>query len=189
MLACRSGCRIGEERCMSFDSVLDVRDVAVHFTSRGGWLCRSRPPTRAVDGVDITTRAGETLGLVGESGCGKSPLSNAIVGLVPPTRGSIRVRGQEIAGATRKTLHAVRRHVQMVFQDPALSLNPRATIGAAIAEPLIVRGIAAGKALEQRVDTLLAQVGLPAEHASRYPHPLSGGQRQRIVIAPAVALA
>src|SRR5262249_36418558 len=188
MLACRSGCRIGEERCMSFDSVLDVRDVAVHFTSRGGWLCRSRPPTRAVDGVDLTIGAGETLGLVGESGCGKSTLSNAIVGLVPPTRGTIRVLGQEIAGATRKTLHAVRRHVEMVFQDPALSLNPRTTIGAAIAEPFIVRGIAQGKGIEQNVANLLAQVGLRAEHFSRYPHQFSGGQRQRIVIARALAL-
>src|SRR5262245_17490879 len=121
------------------DPVLEIRDVAVHFAARGGRFGKSHPPVRAVDGVDLLIGAGETLGLVGESGCGKSTLSNAIVGLLPPTRGSIRVRGQEIAGASRKALHAVRRHVQMVFQDPALSLNPRATIGAAIAEPLIVR--------------------------------------------------
>jgi oligopeptide transport system ATP-binding protein len=170
------------------DPVLDVRDVAVHFASRGGWFGRPRPAIRAVDGVDLTIGAGETLGLVGESGCGKSTLSNAIVGLVPPTRGSIRVRGQEIVGATGKTLRAVRRHVQMVFQDPALSLNPRATIGAAIAEPLIVRRIATGQALKEKVEALLAQVGLRAEHASRYPHQFSGGQRQRIVIARALAL-
>ena len=168
--------------------VLDVRDVAVHFAPRRGWFGGPRPTVKAVDGVDLTIGAGETLGLVGESGCGKSTLSNAIVGLVQPTRGSIRVRGQEIAGATRKRLHAVRRHVQMVFQEPALSLNPRATIGAAIAEPLIVRGIAKGRALAERVDTLLAQVGLRAEHADRYPHQFSGGQRQRIVIARALAL-
>jgi oligopeptide transport system ATP-binding protein len=168
--------------------VLDVRDVAVHFVPRGGWFGAPYPAVKAVDGVDLTIGAGETLGLVGESGCGKSTLSNAIVGLVRPTRGSIRVRGQEIAGASRKTLHAVRRHVQMVFQDPALSLNPRATVGAAIAEPLIVRGIAKGRALAERVDTLLAQVGLRAEHARRYPHQFSGGQRQRIVIARALAL-
>ncbi len=171
-----------------FAPVLDVRDVAVHFASRGGWFGGPRHAVKAVDGVDLTIGANETLGLVGESGCGKSTLSNAIVGLVHPTRGSIRVRGQEIAGASRKTLHAVRRHVQMVFQDPALSLNPRVTIGAAIAEPLIVRGIAKGRALAERVDTLLAQVGLRAEHAGRYPHQFSGGQRQRIVIARALAL-
>jgi oligopeptide/dipeptide ABC transporter ATP-binding protein len=173
---------------MGLDPVLDVRDVAVHFTSRGGWFARPRPPVKAVDGVDLTIGTGETLGLVGESGCGKSTLSNAIVGLVSVTRGSIRVRGQEIAGATRNTLRAVRRHVQMVFQDPALSLNPRATIRAAIAEPLIVRGIASGQALEERVGTLLKLVGLRPEHASRYPHQFSGGQRQRIVIARALAL-
>jgi oligopeptide transport system ATP-binding protein len=171
-----------------FAPVLDVRDVAVHFASRGGWFGGPRHTVKAVDGVDLTIGANETLGLVGESGCGKSTLSNAIVGLVHPTRGSIRVRGQEISGASRKTLHAVRRHVQMVFQDPALSLNPRVTIGAAIAEPLIVRGIAKGRALAERVDTLLAQVGLRAEHARRYPHQFSGGQRQRIVIARALAL-
>jgi len=173
---------------MGLAPVLDVRDVAVHFAPREGWFGRSRPAVKAVDGVDLTIGAGETLGLVGESGCGKSTLSNVIVGLVRPTRGSIRVGGQEVAGATRKTLYAVRRHVQMVFQDPALSLNPRATIGAAIAEPLIVRGIARGRALAERVDILLAQVGLRAEHAGRYPHQLSGGQRQRIVIARALAL-
>jgi peptide/nickel transport system ATP-binding protein len=168
--------------------ILDARDVAVHFAPRSGWLGAARPATKAVDGVDLTIGAGETLGLVGESGCGKSTLSNAIVGLVRPTRGSIRINGQEIAGATRRTLNEVRRHVQMVFQDPALSLNPRATIGAAIAEPLIVRGIASGRALRQRVEALLTQVGLRAEHARRYPHQFSGGQRQRIVIARALAL-
>jgi oligopeptide transport system ATP-binding protein len=189
MLACGSGCRVGEKRRVTgLAPVLDVRDVEVHFAPRRGWFGGPRPVVKAVDGVDFTIGAGETLGLVGESGCGKSTLSNAIVGLVHLTRGSIRVRGQEIAGATRKTLHAVRRDVQMVFQDPALSLNPRATIGTAIAEPLIVRGIAKGRALAQRVDTLLAQVGLRAEHAGRYPHQFSGGQRQRIVIARALAL-
>ena len=168
--------------------VLDVRDVAVHFAPRGGRTGRPQPTVKAVDGVDLTIGTGETLGLVGESGCGKSTLSNAIVGLVPPTRGSIKIRGQEIAGATRETLHAVRSHVQMIFQDPVLSLNPRATIGAAIAEPLIVRRIATGPALKERVAALLAMVGLRAEHASRYPHQFSGGQRQRIVIARALAL-
>ncbi len=170
------------------DPVLDLRDVAVHFKARSGWLGGAGPTIKAVDGVDLAIGAGETLGLVGESGCGKSTLSNAIVGLVPPTHGSIRIRGQEIAGAPARALRSARRNVQMIFQNPALSLNPRATVGAAIAEPLAVRGIAAGPALKERVATLLTQVGLRKDDALRYPHQFSGGQRQRIVIARALAL-
>ncbi|MBI3516019.1 MAG: ATP-binding cassette domain-containing protein [Proteobacteria bacterium] len=170
------------------DAVLEVRDVAVHFAARGGLFGGTPAPVKAVDGIDLTIGAGETLGLVGESGCGKSTLSNAIVGLVPPTSGSIRVRGHEVAGASRAALHALRRNVQMIFQDPVLSLDPRSTVGAAIAEPLAVRGVARGRVLKDKVDALLAQVGLEAEHAGRYPHQFSGGQRQRIVIARALAL-
>jgi oligopeptide transport system ATP-binding protein len=173
---------------MGRDPVLQVREVAVHFAPRRRLFGGTPRPVKAVDGVDLTIAAGEMLGLVGESGCGKSTLSNAIVGLLPPTRGSIRVRGTEVVGAGRKALYALRRDVQMIFQDPALSLDPRATVGAAIAEPLAVRGIARGRALKDRVHSLLAQVGLKAEHAGRYPHQFSGGQRQRIVIAPALAL-
>jgi oligopeptide/dipeptide ABC transporter ATP-binding protein len=180
---------MGKERGVTkLDPVLEVRDVAVHFKTRSGWLGENGSTIKAVDGVDLAIGAGETLGLVGESGCGKSTISNAIVGLVAPTRGSIRVHGQEIVGAPAKALRAARRHVQMVFQNPALSLNPRATVGAAIAEPLAVRRVATGPALTERVGTLLAQVGLRAEDARRYPHQFSGGQRQRIVIARALAL-
>ena len=170
------------------DPVLEVRDVAVHFRMRTGWLGASGLTIKAVDGVDLSIGAGETLGLVGESGCGKSTISNAIVGLVSPTRGSIRVRGQEIVGASARALRSARRDVQMVFQNPALSLDPRSTIGAAIAEPLAVRGIARGPALKEQVSALLTSVGLRAEDARRYPHQFSGGQRQRIVIARALAL-
>jgi peptide/nickel transport system ATP-binding protein len=170
------------------EAVLELRDVTVHFGGRRSLFSRRAPLVKAVEGVDLTLAPGETVGLVGESGCGKSTLSNAILGLLPPTRGSIRVRGQEVAGADAATLRAVRRNVQMIFQDPALSLNPRATVGAAIAEPLAVRRIARSAALKDRVVTLLGQVGLKAEHAGRYPHQLSGGQRQRVVIARALAL-
>ena len=162
--------------------VLEVNDLAVHFPGRGG------APVRAVDGVSFAVAEGETLGLVGESGCGKSTVSNAVVGLQPPTRGSLRVGGTEMAGASRATKHALRARVQMVFQDPATSLNPRMSIGAAVGEPLLVRGLARGAALRQRVGALLEEVGLRPEHAARYPHQFSGGQRQRIVIARALAL-
>ncbi len=168
--------------------LLDLRDVAVHFTAHGGLLAPPAPPVKAVDGVTLSIAAGETVALVGESGCGKSTLSNAIVGLVRPTRGSIRIRGMEIAGANRTTLREARRHVQMIFQDPALSLNPRMTVGAAVGEPLAVRGVARGRVLSERVGALLQAVGLRPEHASRFPHQFSGGQRQRIVIARALAL-
>jgi len=131
---------------------------------------------------------GETLGLVGESGCGKSTVSNAVVGLLAPTRGSVRVLGTEMAGADRATKRELRARVQMVFQDPATSLNPRMSIGAAVGEPLLVRGLARGAALRERVAALLEEVGLRPEHAGRYPHQFSGGQRQRIVIARALAL-
>jgi oligopeptide/dipeptide ABC transporter ATP-binding protein len=170
------------------ETVLEVRDVAVHFGGRHGLFGKSRSVLKAVNGVDLTIRRNETVALVGESGCGKSTLSNAIVGLLPPTHGSILIKGEEVVGASRRKLNEIRRHVQMIFQDPALSLDPRSTIGATIGEPLAVRGIAKGGALRDRVSDLLTQVGLRPEHASRYPHQFSGGQRQRIVIARALAL-
>jgi peptide/nickel transport system ATP-binding protein len=162
--------------------VLSVEDLVVHFPARHG------PPVRAVDGVSFTVAERETLGLVGESGCGKSTVSNAVVGLVKPTSGEVRIAGTPIAGAGRRTLREIRAKAQMVFQDPATSLNPRMTVGAAIGEPLLVRGLARGRELQDRVASLLTEVGLRPEHASRYPHQFSGGQRQRIVIARALAL-
>ncbi len=161
---------------------LQITDLKVHFPGRGG------EPIRAVDGVSLSIAPHETLGLVGESGCGKSTVSNATVGLVSPTSGSVRVPGTELAGANARTLRAVRARAQMVFQDPVMSLNPRMTVGAAIGEPLLVRNLGRGIALRTRVAELLEEVGLRPEHASRYPHQFSGGQRQRIVIARALAL-
>ncbi len=161
---------------------LRLTDLLVHYPARRG------PPVRAVDGVSLTVAPGETLGLVGESGCGKSSVSRAAVGLQAPSGGSVRVAGVELAGASAATLRAVRARVQMVFQDPATSLNPRMSVGEAIGEPLLVRGLARGRALRERVAALLAEAGLRPEDAGRYPHQFSGGQRQRVVIARALAL-
>ncbi len=161
--------------------VLELVDLRVQFPGKGG-------PVRAVDGVSFSIAPGETLGLVGESGCGKSSLANAVVGLVRPHSGSVKLRGEEIAFADRAGLRRMREHVQMVFQDPATSLNPRMSIGAAIGEPLLVRKLARGAVLRDRVAGLLDEVGLRPDQASRMPHQLSGGQRQRVVIARALAL-
>jgi len=162
--------------------VLEVNDLAVHYATRHG------PPVRAVDGMSFGLSGGETLALVGESGCGKSSIANAVVGLQAPTHGSVRLGDIELAGADHRTLHHARARMQMVFQDPATSLNPRMSVGTAIGEPLLVRGIAKGPALRERVSELLIEVGLRPEHAARYPHQFSGGQRQRVVIARALAL-
>ncbi|MBS9719686.1 ATP-binding cassette domain-containing protein [Tianweitania sp. BSSL-BM11] len=172
----------------SQENVLEMRDVAVHFGGRGGFFGSSGAVVKAVNGVDLDIRKAETVALVGESGCGKSTLSNTIVGLQTPVSGSVKISGEEVVGADSRKLNDIRRKVQMIFQDPALSLDPRSTIGATIGEPLLVRGIARGKALKERVGELLTQVGLRAEHADRYPHQFSGGQRQRVVIARALAL-
>lgn len=167
--------------------VLELDNVAVTFAGRAR-LFGSSPPVRAVNGVSLTIAPGETVALVGESGCGKSTLANAITGLEKTSGGRIRVCGEEVTGADRARLAQIRRNVQMIFQDPALSLDPRATIGATIGEPLKVHGIARGSALAEQVGALLTRVGLRPEHAGRYPHQFSGGQRQRVVIARALAL-
>jgi peptide/nickel transport system ATP-binding protein len=169
-------------------NILEVRDLTVHFAVRGGFLDRSHQTVKAVNGVSLTIGRGETVALVGESGCGKSTFANAVVGLTRPNSGSILVGGEEVVGAGRRKLKEIRRKVQMIFQDPALSLDPRSTVGATIGEPLKVGGIARGAELRRRCGTLLAQVGLRPEHAARFPHQFSGGQRQRIVIARALAL-
>src|SRR5947208_1697025 len=161
-------------------ALLALRDVHVRFQTAAGTV-------RAVSGVSLELAVGETLGLVGESGCGKSTLGKAILRLVPIVQGEIRIEGIDIAPLNRGQLTDMRRKVQMIFQDPYGSLNPRSTVGRSVAQPMVVAGWAP-KATAERVDTLLRWVGLSADAKQRYPHEFSGGQRQRIGIARALAL-
>src|SRR5262245_32341720 len=196
--------------------LLEVRDLRVHFPLRRGLLGRRVGTVRAVDGVSFDVGRGEALGLVGESGCGKTTTARAILRLVPPTAGSVRFfpaapdprlsailsdtshaahlrdgdgrSGVELLRLRAGEMRALRRHLQIVFQDPYGSLNPRMTVGAILAEPLRVHRLSRGEALRAEVAGLLERVGLHSEMASRYPHEFSGGQRQRIGIARALSL-
>jgi oligopeptide transport system ATP-binding protein len=169
-------------------ALLAVRGLRVEYAVRAGALGRQRATIRAVDGVDLAIEPGETLGLVGESGCGKTTLGNAVLGIVRPTGGTVVFEGTDLAGLDAHGLRRARRHMQMIFQDPDASLNPRMRVGNSIGEPLLVRGLLRGTALRARVASLLEQVGLDAAYHARYPHEFSGGQRQRVGIARALAL-
>ncbi|MFI7637927.1 ABC transporter ATP-binding protein [Nonomuraea sp. NPDC049400] len=175
------------------EPLLEVTGLRKHFPVRGGFLRRPIGEIKAVDGVDLTVRRGETVALVGESGCGKSTTGRTIVRLEEPTAGEVVFHHPErgpvhLESADARALRAVRPHLQMIFQDPFASLDSRMTVGSIIAEPLIINKAAAGQALKDRVADLLTLVGLRPEHANRYPHAFSGGQRQRIGIARAIAL-
>ena len=168
---------------------LEVTDLVKHFPIKSGIVVdREVARLRAVDGVSFTLNEGETLGLVGESGCGKSTLCRAILQLTEPTSGSVRFAGEELVGRSRRDLRPLRREMQMVFQDPFASLNPRKRVGQIIGDPLELHGLAKGAELKRQVRELLDRVGLQPEHYNRYPHEFSGGQRQRIGIARALAL-
>ncbi len=167
-------------------TLLEVTELAKHYPTGRGLLGRASGVVRAVDGVSFQIARGETLALVGESGCGKSTTARLVVRLIEPTAGKVRFDGQEVAG--RAALRALRRRVQVVFQDPYASLNPRLTVGEAIAEPMEVHGIGDTAARAARVEELLGLVGLAPWQAARYPHQFSGGQRQRIGIARALAV-
>ncbi|MFH9392892.1 ABC transporter ATP-binding protein [Streptomyces sp. NPDC017556] len=172
------------------DPILQVRGLAKHYPlTRGILLKRQIGAVRAVDGVDFDLYAGETLGIVGESGCGKSTVAKMLVHLERPTAGAIRYKGEDIAKLSGRALKAVRRNIQMVFQDPYTSLNPRMTVGDIIGEPYEIHPEVAPKgSRRQRVQDLLDVVGLNPEYINRYPHQFSGGQRQRIGIARGLAL-
>jgi len=171
------------------EPLLEVTDLVKHFPVKRGLLIdRTVDRIRAVDGVSFSVAPGETLGLVGESGSGKSTLGRAVLQLVKPTSGSVRFEGREIAGLSRRAMRPLRREMQMVFQDPYASLNPRKRVGQIVGEPLRLQGVAKGGELRREVQELLERVGLAAEHYNRFPHEFSGGQRQRIGIARAIAL-
>jgi glutathione transport system ATP-binding protein len=168
--------------------VLEVRDLTTRFDLRAGLLGRVTRRVHAVERVSFDLHAGETLALVGESGCGKSSTGRSLLRLVEFQGGSVRLGGRELAHLTARELQPLRREIQMVFQDPFASLDPRLTVGFSVAEPLLVHRVASGLEAEHRVAALLRQVGLEPDHARRYPHELSGGQRQRVCIARALAL-
>jgi oligopeptide transport system ATP-binding protein len=171
------------------ENILELRDVKTHFPIMKGFLVkRQTGAVRAVDGVTLSVRQGEVLGLVGESGCGKSTLARTILQLVPTTAGAVILSGRNLGEASRAEMLAARRDLQMIFQDPYASLNPRMTVHATLAEPLLVHGICAARDVREHVDELMRVVGLAPRFAQKYPHEFSGGQRQRIAIARALAL-
>ena len=179
---------MAETRAQHGDELLRVEGLKVHFSETGGFLRPKGAPVRAVDGVSFSIDRGETLGLVGESGCGKTTVGRTILRLYDPTEGSIVFDGVDVAELSGADLRRMRRRMQMVFQDPYSSLNPRQNVGNTIAEPLRVHGLADRKQAEARVRELLDVVGLPADAANRYPHEFSGGQRQRVGLARSLAL-
>ncbi|MGX6603920.1 ABC transporter ATP-binding protein [Micromonosporaceae bacterium Da 78-11] len=170
------------------ENLLEVSGLQKHFPITKGLFKRQVGAVRAVDGIDLTVRAGETLGLVGESGCGKSTAGRLFTRILEPSAGKIVFEGQDISHKTMSQLRPLRRDVQMIFQDPYSSLNPRHTVGSIIAAPLQIQEIPTPQGLKKAVQELLELVGLSPEHYNRYPHEFSGGQRQRIGIARALAL-
>ena len=169
-------------------NLVQVKDLVKHFPIRGGVLLKEVDSVKAVDGVNLNIREGETLGLVGESGCGKTTLGRLILRLEEPTSGDILFQGENILAYDKERMRNMRRDMQIIFQDPFSSLNPRKTISYIIGEPLLVHGMRSRQERESRVLELLRVVGLRREHMRRYPHQFSGGQRQRIGVARAMAL-
>src|SRR5918993_109907 len=169
-------------------SLLEIRDLKKYFPVGEGLFSRGKGAVKAVDGVNLSIEEGETLGLVGESGCGKSTLGRTILRLIEPTGGEINFLGKNLLSMKQRELRDARREMQIIFQDPYASLNPRMRVGDIVGEGLEIHKLAKGKAKRERVMELLHQVGLREDHYGRYPHEFSGGQRQRIGIARALAV-
>ena len=178
----------GDANSNAASPLLRVENLKTHFPIRRGLLSRTVGHVKAVDGVSFTIQPGRTLGLVGESGCGKTTVGRSILRLIPRTEGSVVYKGVDFFSYAGRELRQLRRHMQIIFQDPVSSLNPRMTVGRAIGEPIEVHGIARGRDRDALVSSLLERVGLHPNDAVRYPHEFSGGQRQRIGIARALAL-
>ena len=170
------------------EPLLEVRGLKKHFPIKKGLLSRTVGHVRAVDDVSFSVQPGEVLGLVGESGCGKTTTGRCILRLIEPTAGSVRFLQRELTTLGKRDMRAMRREIQIIFQDPYSSLNPRLTVGSMLAEALTIHKLARGRAVRERVAELLALVGLHPDHARRYPHEFSGGQRQRIGVARALAV-
>ncbi len=168
--------------------LLEVMDLKKYYPVTGGLLSRHQGDVKAVDGVSFFIKEGETLGLVGESGCGKSTLGRTILRLEEPTEGEIIYRGNDVTQLDKKALRELRREIQIIFQDPQSSLDPRMTVGRSIGEALLIHGLGGELERKQKVDEMLVRVGLEGQHATRYPHEFSSGQRQRIGIARALAV-
>jgi oligopeptide transport system ATP-binding protein len=169
------------------ENLISLQNLKVHYKIGGGLFTQAKS-VRAVDGVSLDIRKGETLGLVGESGCGKSTLGKAILRLTEPTAGKVLYQGSDLAALSQSAMRDRRKHLQMIFQDPYASLNPRMTVGSIIGEPLRTYGLTNGRSVNEKVQELMETVGLSRRFIKRYPHEFSGGQRQRIGIARALAV-
>ena len=176
------------DRAAKGETILEIEDLVKYFPIKAGLFRKTVGQVHAVDGVSLSLKAGETLGIVGESGCGKTTLGRTIIRLTDPTAGSIKFKGVDITGYSRNQMREIRREMQIVFQDPYASLNPRMTVREIVAEPLRVHGLYKERGGKKRISELLETVGLAPEHGNRFPHEFSGGQRQRIGVARALAL-